>query len=55
MLSQISYIKIKAFLINMLELQNDFCENLTEFYQISLNFGLSLRFQSTSYDMYGFV
>ena len=35
-LSQVSYIKEKAFLVILGELQSDFSENLTEFYQISL-------------------
>ena len=35
-LSQVSYIKSKSFLFILGELQSDFCENITEFYQISL-------------------
>ena len=35
-LSQASYIKIKAFWLLWGELQSDFSDNLTEFYQISL-------------------
>ena len=35
-LSKVSYIKIKVFLVMLGEFHSDFCENLTEFYQISL-------------------
>ena len=35
-LSQVSYIKIQAFWFVLGKFQSDFCENLTEFYQMSL-------------------
>ena len=44
---------MKSLLVILGEFQSDFCENLTEFYQISLKiFGLSHRFQSTVYGMH---
>ena len=42
----------KSFFVIFGGVQSDFCENLTEFYQISLKVLVDLRLNSTVYGMY---